>query len=364
MSLGAIDFGLIVDGAVIIVENCLRRLGRAAARARAARSRSPERLDEVVLDASRQVRPADGLRRGDHHHRLPADPRAHRHRGEDVPADGADGDLRARRRVRPVADVRPGDGRAAASAAGCSEKENVLIRWAKRALRAGRCAGRVRAALARSSRGRGVPSSASLLLFARARAGVRARRSTSRTSRCTRCASRARASRSRRRCSSRSSGRVSRVPRGRVRLLQDRHGRDGVRPDAAERLRHVHHPQAAATASGRDRRASSPKSTDAASARAIEASGAVERELPGQQLRVHAADPDALQRADRRRAQRRRGEGLRRRLRRDAARRPTQIAARAAAASRAPPTCKVEQTDGAAGDERRRSTATRSPATA
>src|SRR4029453_15340814 len=27
MSLGAIDFGLIVDGAVIIVENCLRRLG-------------------------------------------------------------------------------------------------------------------------------------------------------------------------------------------------------------------------------------------------------------------------------------------------------------------------------------------------
>ncbi len=31
MSLGAIDFGLIVDGAVIIVENCLRRLGRGAA---------------------------------------------------------------------------------------------------------------------------------------------------------------------------------------------------------------------------------------------------------------------------------------------------------------------------------------------
>ncbi len=27
MSLGALDFGLIVDGAVIIVENCLRRFG-------------------------------------------------------------------------------------------------------------------------------------------------------------------------------------------------------------------------------------------------------------------------------------------------------------------------------------------------
>ena len=34
---------------------------------------------------------------------------------------------------------------------------------------------------------------------------------------------------------------------------------------------------------------------------------------PRQQLRVHPADPDALQRADRRRPQRRRGEGLRRR---------------------------------------------------
>ena len=29
MSLGALDFGLIVDGAVIIVENCIRRLGEA-----------------------------------------------------------------------------------------------------------------------------------------------------------------------------------------------------------------------------------------------------------------------------------------------------------------------------------------------
>ncbi|MCW5890873.1 MAG: CusA/CzcA family heavy metal efflux RND transporter [bacterium] len=56
MSLGAIDFGLIVDGAVIIVENCLRHLaerqhelGRVLTRA--------ERL-RVVFDASRQVRSA------------------------------------------------------------------------------------------------------------------------------------------------------------------------------------------------------------------------------------------------------------------------------------------------------------------
>ena len=36
MSLGALDFGLIVDGAVIIVENCLRRFGHGAAPARPA----------------------------------------------------------------------------------------------------------------------------------------------------------------------------------------------------------------------------------------------------------------------------------------------------------------------------------------
>jgi cobalt-zinc-cadmium resistance protein CzcA len=56
MSLGAIDFGLIVDGAVIIVENAARRL----AEARAAREReltSDERLD-VVQDAAVEVRSA------------------------------------------------------------------------------------------------------------------------------------------------------------------------------------------------------------------------------------------------------------------------------------------------------------------
>jgi len=55
MSLGALDFGLIVDGAVIIVENCLRRLGEENADGSKA---LPERLD-LVLDATREViRPA------------------------------------------------------------------------------------------------------------------------------------------------------------------------------------------------------------------------------------------------------------------------------------------------------------------
>lgn len=57
MSLGALDFGLIVDGAVIIVENCIRRLGEA----QHASGRIPvlkERL-AIVGDATREViRPA------------------------------------------------------------------------------------------------------------------------------------------------------------------------------------------------------------------------------------------------------------------------------------------------------------------
>jgi cobalt-zinc-cadmium resistance protein CzcA len=56
MSLGAIDFGLVVDGSVIIVENCLRRLaerGRELGRPLTLQ----ERL-ETVFDASRQVRSA------------------------------------------------------------------------------------------------------------------------------------------------------------------------------------------------------------------------------------------------------------------------------------------------------------------
>src|SRR5690606_17875308 len=56
MSLGALDFGLIVDGAVIIVENCLRRLSLASRGD--VMPDTAERL-RIVLDATREViRPA------------------------------------------------------------------------------------------------------------------------------------------------------------------------------------------------------------------------------------------------------------------------------------------------------------------
>ena len=53
MSLGALDFGLIVDGAVIIVENCIRRLGEEQHKLKRLLSR-PERF-EVVRDATKEV---------------------------------------------------------------------------------------------------------------------------------------------------------------------------------------------------------------------------------------------------------------------------------------------------------------------
>ncbi|MBI2470366.1 MAG: CusA/CzcA family heavy metal efflux RND transporter [Planctomycetes bacterium] len=56
MSLGALDFGIIVDGAVIIVENCIRRLSEEQQRLERLITRA-ERF-EVVFEASREVRKA------------------------------------------------------------------------------------------------------------------------------------------------------------------------------------------------------------------------------------------------------------------------------------------------------------------
>ncbi|WP_267349830.1 CusA/CzcA family heavy metal efflux RND transporter [Sphingomonas sp. GM_Shp_2] len=57
MSLGALDFGLIVDGAVIIVENSLRRLGEAQ-HGREGVLTLRERLDIVAASAREMIRPS------------------------------------------------------------------------------------------------------------------------------------------------------------------------------------------------------------------------------------------------------------------------------------------------------------------
>ena len=57
MSLGALDFGLIVDGAVIIVENCLRRLGEAQHRMGRLLDRN-ERFGLVASASAEVIRPS------------------------------------------------------------------------------------------------------------------------------------------------------------------------------------------------------------------------------------------------------------------------------------------------------------------
>ncbi len=57
MSLGAIDFGIIVDGAVIIVENCLRLLAQAQRR-KGGLLRTSERLETIVRGASEVIKPS------------------------------------------------------------------------------------------------------------------------------------------------------------------------------------------------------------------------------------------------------------------------------------------------------------------
>jgi len=57
MSLGALDFGLIVDGAVIIVENALRRIAERQHAAGRVLSKE-ERLDAVALAAREMIRPS------------------------------------------------------------------------------------------------------------------------------------------------------------------------------------------------------------------------------------------------------------------------------------------------------------------
>ncbi|MDT8999707.1 CusA/CzcA family heavy metal efflux RND transporter [Paucibacter sp. APW11] len=60
MSLGALDFGIIVDGAVVIVENCVRRLAHAQAKAHELQGRAltrTERFQEVFAAAREARRP-------------------------------------------------------------------------------------------------------------------------------------------------------------------------------------------------------------------------------------------------------------------------------------------------------------------
>lgn len=59
MSLGALDFGIIVDGAVIVIENCVHRLQKRSKEIGRALSR--EEIKQLVIDSSIEIRSAAGF---------------------------------------------------------------------------------------------------------------------------------------------------------------------------------------------------------------------------------------------------------------------------------------------------------------
>lgn len=59
MSLGALDFGIIVDGAVIVIENCVRRLQKRGEEL--GRELSRTEIKKLVIDATKEIRSAAGF---------------------------------------------------------------------------------------------------------------------------------------------------------------------------------------------------------------------------------------------------------------------------------------------------------------
>lgn len=59
MSLGALDFGIIIDGAVIVMDNCVRRIGKM--REKLGRSLSRSEVKQGVIDATIEIRSAAGF---------------------------------------------------------------------------------------------------------------------------------------------------------------------------------------------------------------------------------------------------------------------------------------------------------------
>jgi cobalt-zinc-cadmium resistance protein CzcA len=157
MSLGAIDFGLIVDGSVIIVENCVRRF--AEEQHRLGRVLTTGSGIDLAYEASQGGAQGDDVRRAHHRDRVPADPHAHRDRGEDVPADGHHGGARPGAATVLSMTFIPALVADGAQGPESQERENFVLRLAQGALRAGAARRSLAAPRGRHPRaGRGSPS--------------------------------------------------------------------------------------------------------------------------------------------------------------------------------------------------------------
>ena len=93
LSIGAIDFGILIDGTLVMVENIFRELG-----AREGQELQPRRSDTERREGCRSPHL---LFRRRHYCGLSADLRAQRTLGKTVQADGGHGRDRARRRADP-----------------------------------------------------------------------------------------------------------------------------------------------------------------------------------------------------------------------------------------------------------------------
>ena len=99
ISLGAVDFGIIIDSAVVLVEALMVRLAVAQAEHNPAARRL--RLAHAGPEAhGGRARPPDPVLQGDHHHRVPADLHVPAGRGKDLLAGRVHAVLRAARRDR------------------------------------------------------------------------------------------------------------------------------------------------------------------------------------------------------------------------------------------------------------------------
>ena len=113
MSLGALDFGLIVDGAVIIVENPAALRRRAGPPGRILRRE--ERFELAARASAEVIRPSlFGI--GIITVGVPADIRAHGHRRKNVPSDGCHCGTRADRRHGAVVHFVPATWRCCSAA--------------------------------------------------------------------------------------------------------------------------------------------------------------------------------------------------------------------------------------------------------
>ena len=101
ISLGALDFGMVVDGAVVMVENIMRHLSHGrngSSKASGRITMSIKTPVEMIRDACSRGPAAGFLRHRHHHHRLHADLHAATSRRAFVPAHGLDRCLRTTRR--------------------------------------------------------------------------------------------------------------------------------------------------------------------------------------------------------------------------------------------------------------------------